>query len=64
MTKEELQAIKKRWHEEVYDRSDRIDKFDKYIWEGVLVGFLIGAGVTPAKAKHIAVGAPENGWEV
>lgn len=64
MTDEELQEIKDRWHKEVWDRSAKVDTGRRFNWEGVLLGFLLGAGMPLTQADEIAIEAPQNGWEI
>lgn len=64
MTKRELQKIQDRWHAEVYDKAEAVDPHDDYTWDGLLLGFLLGAGVPLQQADDIVVGAPTNGWKL
>ena len=57
-------AIKDRWMDEVYGNAGYLDPYEDYVWSGVLLGFLIGAGVSADEAQAIAEGAPGNGWEI
>jgi hypothetical protein len=60
----QLQKIQDRWHKEVWNRSVEVDPGLHFIWEGVLLGFLLGAGVELEEAAGIAIQAPRNGWAV
>ena len=64
MTANQLQKIQDRWDKEVYDRCVEVDPGGNFNWEGVLLGFLLGAGVELEEAQEIAIQAPRNGWAV
>ena len=64
MNAKQLKAIQERWQSEVFDKPDDIDSEGRYVWEGVLLGFLLGAGVPLEQAENIAIQAPRNGWQV
>lgn len=64
MTAKQLQEIQDRWHKEVYGRCTEVDPGGHFIWEGLLLGFLLGAGVKLEEATEIAIEAPKNGWAV
>lgn len=63
MTKRELQAIQDRWHTEVYNAANLVDPGDDYTWDGLLLGFLLGADVPLQQAQDIVLEAPGNGWK-
>lgn len=54
----DIKSVSRDWIELFNNRSDDIDPDDEYDWEGVLVGFLIGRGVSISEAKDIGCKAP------
>ena len=40
-----LEDLQKRWKDEVYDKADEVDVEGLFVWKGLLLGFLLGAGV-------------------
>ncbi len=48
-----IEDVKKRWKEEIYDKASEIDPSDAYTWNGLLLGFLLGNGVSLEKANEI-----------
>ena len=64
MNDEKLEHVKRRWMREIYDRPEDVDRDSSYVWEGLLLGFLLGAGVPLNQSLEIARGAPGNGWEL
>lgn len=59
-----LKSIKARWITEVYRKANDIDPDDEYTWRGLLLGFLLGAGVPLKKAQDIVLHASGNGWPI
>lgn len=59
-----LQKLQDRWHKEVFNRGKEIDSGNIFNWEGILLGFLLGAGLDLETAEEISIYAPNNGWKV
>lgn len=47
-----------RWKREVYDRADKVDPNDEYVWRGVVIGFLLGCGFTLVEAEKLVERMP------
>lgn len=65
-TREALQKVEDAriaW-EIIYSKGAEVDPHDDYIWEGVLLGFLLGRGLPLSMAQSIARGAPHNDWSI
>lgn len=60
----DFNQIRADWNVIVVESGDRLDPDERYVWQGVLLGFLLGRGVPEDVAMDIAYGAPQNGWEV
>lgn len=61
-SKPSLNDIRKRWREEVCAKAVDIDPDSEYTWEGIWIGFCIGAG-RPDLATYSAymdIGFPEE----
>jgi hypothetical protein len=57
-------AVAKRWREVMWDHRDTVDPDRRYDWEGVLYGFLVGAGYSTGESASICAEAPSSMWPI
>lgn len=59
-----MERLAARWRADVYDVAEEFDADEQYTWDGLLLGFLLGAGVDPATARQIVLAAPTEEWPI
>jgi hypothetical protein len=64
MNEEELQEIAKDWRQDVFDHAEEIDPDNHFVWDGLLIGFLLARKVPLWQALEIAANAPDDEFPI
>lgn len=54
LTQERIEELKTRWVKGVFNKAKLVDPENDYIWKGILIGWLIGSGVSIEEAHQLA----------